>query len=135
MPKLTTIVFDTDCVLCSGMVHFILRHERAPSIRFVGAWSDTGLRLAADHGLSRTDLDETYLVIENGHSFTKSDAGLVVVRHLNAPWSWLGILRIIPKPLRDALYTLIARRRYRWFGHKSQCFRPPMEAVDRFVDT
>ncbi len=132
--QLTTIVFDTDCVLCSGLVHFILRHERAPTLRFVGAWSESGLRLAAEHGLTRADLDETYLVIEDGRAFTKSDANLVVVRHLKAPWSWLAALRVVPKPLRDVLYTMVARRRYLWFGHRPQCFRPPKEMARRFID-
>ncbi len=134
MQRFTTIVFDTDCVLCSGMVHFVLRHERAPTIRFVGAWSQTGLDLAAEHGLTRADLDETYLVVENGRGFTKSDAGIVVARHLKAPWSWLGLLRVVPHPLRDAVYSMIARRRYRWFGHKPKCFLPPPGMADRFID-
>jgi predicted DCC family thiol-disulfide oxidoreductase YuxK len=134
MAEPTTIIFDTDCVLCSGMVRFLLRHERAPTTRFVGAWSKTGLNLAAAHGLSRADLNETYLVIENGRSFTKSDAGIVLARHLKAPWSWLGALRIIPTPLRDACYTFIARRRYRWFGHEPSCFRPAAGMAHRFVD-
>ncbi len=134
MAEPTTIIFDTDCVLCSGMVRFLLRHERAPSTRFVGAWSETGLRLAAEHGLSRADLNETYLVIEDGRGFTKSDAGIVLARHLKAPWSWLGALRVVPKPLRDAGYTFIARRRYRWFGHERKCFRPPAGTADRIID-
>lgn len=134
MPGITTIIFDTDCVLCSNMVHFVLHHERAPNIRFVGAWSHTGQRIAAEHGLSPADLDETYLVVEDGRGFTKSDAGLVVVRHLKAPWSWLAALRIVPKPFRDAVYTMIARRRYRWFGHKPKCFHPPAGMSDRFID-
>jgi hypothetical protein len=57
------VVFDTDCVLCSGMVSFVLAHERAPELRFAGAWSDEGLALAARHGFSRPDLDETFLVL------------------------------------------------------------------------
>jgi predicted DCC family thiol-disulfide oxidoreductase YuxK len=134
MSTVTTIIFDTDCMLCSGMVHFVLRHEKAPTIRFVGAWSATGLRLAAEHGLTPADLDETYLVIENGQGFTRSDASLVVTRKLRAPWSWLGALRLIPRPLRDGIYTMVARRRYRWFGHKPQCFIPPPGMADRFVD-
>ncbi len=128
------MIFDTDCVLCSASVLFVLRHEKAPTIRFVGAWSETGLRLAAEHGLSPADLDETFLLIENGRGFCKSDAGLIVARHLKAPWSWLAALRVMPRPVRDALYSTIARRRYRWFGHKPQCFRPPSGMADRFVN-
>ena len=130
----TTLIFDTDCVLCSGMVHFVLRHERAPDIRFVSAWSETGLRLAAEHDLTRADLNETFLVVEDGRGFTKSDAAFVVARRLKAPWSWLGALRFVPRLLRDAVYGAVARRRYRWFGHKAQCFLPPAAMKDRFVD-
>lgn len=99
-----------------------------------GAALTTGLELAAAHGLSRADLDESYLVIEDGRGFIKSDAGLVVAQHLKAPWSWLSVLRMVPRPLRDGAYAMIARRRYRWFGHKPQCFQPPPGMSDRFVD-
>lgn len=133
MPADTTIVFDTDCVLCSGMVHFVLRHERAPTTRFVGAWSQTGLRLAAAHGLTRADLDETFLVVEHGCGFLKSDAAFVVARHLRAPWSWVGLFRVVPRHVRDAVYTLVARRRYRWFGRKDRCFVPTRDMQGRFI--
>ena len=56
------VVFDTNCVLCSGMVAFILAHERNRALRFVGAWSDEGLALAARHHFSKSDLDQTFLV-------------------------------------------------------------------------
>lgn len=130
----TLVIFDTDCVLCSGFVHFILRHERAPTIDFVGAWSDIGLKLAAEHGLTRADLDQTYLVVENGRGLTKSDASIALLHHLKAPWSWAGCLRLVPRGVRDGVYTLVARRRYRWFGHKANCFLPPAEARARFID-
>jgi predicted DCC family thiol-disulfide oxidoreductase YuxK len=130
----TRIIFDGDCVLCNGMVHFVLRHEKAPTLQFVNAWSQIGLAVAAKHGLSKADLHETYLVVENGQAYTKSDAGLVVLRHLRPPWSWLTVMKIVPRPLRDGVYTLIARRRYRWFGHKIQCFVPPPGTADRFID-
>ncbi|MGD9783559.1 MAG: thiol-disulfide oxidoreductase DCC family protein [Hyphomicrobiaceae bacterium] len=134
MEQRPQIVFDTDCVLCSGFVHFILRHEREPRLQFIGAWSEPGLEIAAAHGLSRADLDETFLVVEHGRSHTKSDAALVIARYLRAPMSWLRLLRVVPRPLRDAAYTFIARRRYRWFGQKESCFRPPPGSGDRFVN-
>src|ERR1700739_851536 len=57
------VVFDTNCVLCSGMVAFILAHERNRALRFVGAWSDEGLALAARHHFSKSDLAQTFLVL------------------------------------------------------------------------
>lgn len=127
------MVFDTDCVLCSGTVAFILRHERDAQLRFVGAWSDEGARLAAEHGFTRSDLDETFLVIDGGRALTRSDAGLAVAAHLRPPWRWLSGLRLLPRPIRDGLYRFVARRRYRWFGRKQDCAVAPPAQRHRFV--
>lgn len=130
----TTIVFDTDCVLCSRWVHFILAHERDRDIHFVSAWSPQGLIIAARYGLGEADLQLTYLVVENGRGHIKSAAGLALLRHLKAPYRWLSVLRILPRPLRDGIYTLVARNRYRWFGRAESCFIPPPGMRHRFVD-
>lgn len=127
------LVFDTDCVLCSGVVAFILAHERAPILHFAGAWSDAGLALAARHGFSRSDLQETFLVIEGDRVLARSEAALEVVGHLRAPWRWFNILRLVPRPLRDAAYTAVARRRYRWFGRRQDCTLVPPGERHRFI--
>lgn len=132
--KDSIIIFDTDCVLCSAWVGFILEHERDQAFLFVSAWSETGATLANVHGMKPADLNETYLVIEGGRGLTHSDAGLAIVRHLHMPWRALGVLRILPKPLRDAVYRLVARNRYRWFGYRAQCFVPPSGQSHRFIE-
>ncbi len=103
-------------------------------MRFVNAWSPTGLALAERHGLDRAALARTYLVIDNGLGLTRSDAGLALLAHLKAPWRWLGWLRLLPRTLRDAAYDLVARNRYQWFGRKAQCFVPTPDMRHRFVD-
>jgi predicted DCC family thiol-disulfide oxidoreductase YuxK len=127
------IVFDTDCVLCSGMVAFVLKYERDRSFRFVGAWSDQGLDLAERHGSSRRDLNTTFLVINGDRVLTKSDAGIEILRHLRRPWCWLAAIRVVPRPVRDAIYSIIARRRYRWFGRREDCTVVPPSERDRFI--
>lgn len=127
------VVFDTDCVLCSRMVAFVLRHERAPSLRFAGAWSEAGRALAARHGFSAADLDETFLVIQGNRVLARSDAALAVLRHLRAPWRWLTVLALVPRPLRDAAYGFVARRRYRWFGRRAGCTVVPPGERHRFI--
>ena len=131
---MTAVLFDTDCVLCSGFVHFVLRHERDTALRFVNAWSEAGLRLAAEHGYDRADLNDSYLVITDEGAYVRSDAGFIILRHLKAPFRWLAILKILPRAWRDAFYDLIARNRYDWFGRKEQCFLPPPEQRHRFID-
>jgi predicted DCC family thiol-disulfide oxidoreductase YuxK len=127
------ILFDTDCVLCSGMVAFVLAHEAGPTVSFVGAWSPEGLALAALHGVTRAELEETFLLIDGPRVAKRSDAALILARHLRAPWRWLGMLAIIPRPLRDAAYRHVARRRYRWFGRRQDCTVVPPGQRHRFI--
>lgn len=115
------------------MVGFILAHERDDRLRFVGAWSFEGRALADRHGFRKEDLDETFLMISDDRALTRSDAGLAILRHLRAPWRWLMVLRIVPRPLRDASYTFLARRRYRWFGRRADCVRVSPEQRHRFL--
>ena len=127
------IIFDTDCVLCSGMVAFVLAHESDRAFYFVGAWSKEGLALAAQYNFTRSDLNETFLVISGGVALTRSDAGIAISNHLRAPWRWLAVLRFCPKVLRDAVYDFVARHRYRWFGRKENCTLVPLDERHRFI--
>ena len=133
MPRPDTVVFDTDCVLCSGMIRFILAHERDRSLRFVGAWSEHGLSLAARHGFTRADLDNTFLVLAGDAVHTRSDAGLLLLGALRSPWRWLAVFQVVPRPWRDAAYSLVARHRYRWFGQAKDCMVVPPGDASRFL--
>jgi predicted DCC family thiol-disulfide oxidoreductase YuxK len=136
MPRIydDCVIFDADCVLCSAWVRFILRHERNHDLRFINSWSNTGLALAAQFGLSRDDLQRTFLVISEDVGLTYSDAGIALLGRLKAPWRWLRIVAIAPRKWRDALYKLVARNRYQWFGRKERCFVPSPDMRSRFID-
>jgi predicted DCC family thiol-disulfide oxidoreductase YuxK len=127
------VIFDTNCVLCSRVIAFILAHERDDTLHFMGAWSEEGLEFAARHGFSQADLDKTYLVVENGTVLTRSDASLAIAAHLKAPWYWLRGLRILPKAMRDAAYNIVAEHRYRWFGERENCTIVPSRQRHRFI--
>jgi predicted DCC family thiol-disulfide oxidoreductase YuxK len=127
------VVFDTNCVLCSGMVAFILAHEQDDALHFVGAWSAEGLGLAARYHFSEADLNDTFLVVRDDTAFAKSDAGMVILSHLRAPWCWLTALRVVPRPVRDAVYSFIAHHRYRWFGRSENCVVVPASQKHRFI--
>ena len=129
----STMIFDGDCVLCSGTVQFILRHERDPELAFATTQSLAGRELAARHGISPGDLDITFVLVEDDRALLRSDAALRVAAHLRFPWRWLAVLRVVPRPIRNTVYTAVARRRYRWFGKRAACFLPPTEQRHRFL--
>ncbi|MBU2166615.1 MAG: DUF393 domain-containing protein [Alphaproteobacteria bacterium] len=128
------VVFDTDCVLCSGMVRFVLAHERGPELLFAGAGSATGIALAERHGFTRADLNDTFLVIEEGRALTRSEAGIAIARRLRRPRRWLAALKVIPRPIRDAVYGFVARHRYQWFGRSPFCLVVEPRHRSRFID-
>ena len=133
LEKGSVVVFDTDCVLCSRWVHFVLAKERRPSLIFIRAWSATGLALANQHGLTVADLQTTYLVVQNGRPLTRSAATIAIFKHLRAPWRWFAVFAVVPSCVRDVLYRWVADHRYAWFGRRDNCFVSPQAARDRFI--
>lgn len=133
--KSTTItIFDTDCILCSRWIRFILRNEATDSIQFASSRKPNGKRLAEKFGISPDALDLTYVVIDGERAHTKSSASLVILGKLNRLWSWLRILGLVPRTIRDRIYDIVARNRLRWFGEEKDCFLPPVEQRNRFLD-
>jgi len=130
---LPIMIFDGECVLCSRTVQFVLRHERDESIRFATTQSAAGREIAEQNGISAAALDLTFVLVEDGKVWVRSDAAFRVARHLRAPWRWLALLRISPRPLRDLAYSVVARRRYGLFGRREHCFMPTPSQRHRFI--
>ena len=91
-----------------------------------------GERLQREHGLDPSVLD-TLVLVEDGRAYRKSSAALRILRRLRWPWTVLFGLIAIPPILRDFVYDLLARRRYRWFGRKGECMVPTPEVRERFL--
>lgn len=127
------IVFDGVCVLCSGFVRLVLRHDRRERFRFLAAQSPLGERLCAELGLQRGGDYETNLVFVGGRPHQKLDAFCVVMEALGWLWRALAVLKALPRPLADWLYDRIARNRYRLFGRRDRCLLPDDEVRARFL--
>lgn len=126
------VVFDGQCVLCSGFVRFVLRNDRHRRMRFLAAQTSLGAALYAHLGL-RADIYETYILIENGRAREKSDAALRIFALLGLPWSALCAGRILPRFARDAVYDRVARNRVKWFGARAHCHLPEATERERFI--
>ncbi len=105
-----TVYFDATCKLCSGAVDFIRRHQRV-SFGFVP------LHVSE----FRDEESGSLIYLEKGKYFRRSDAVFKIARQLKWPYSWLYVLIIVPRPLRDWVYNFVSRNRYRWFGRCETC--------------
>ncbi len=132
-PEHPIILFDGVCNLCSGAVRFVIERDPEAEFRFASLQSERGRALLRRHGLPEDGMD-TMVLVEAGRAYTNSSAALRVTRRLRRPWSWLRALLVVPRPLRDAVYGVVARHRYRWFGRREACLVPGPELRDRFLD-
>lgn len=133
MPEAPAIwLFDSHCLLCSAGVQYTLRHEKRASINFWSIQSEKGRALAQAHGVDPDD-PTTFLFIEDGQALGKSDAIIALSRHLNGSARLVRITRILPRALRDAVYSVIARNRYKWFGKSDSCIVPSAQTRGRFI--
>lgn len=126
-------VFDGYCVLCSGFVDFCLRHDGDGRLKFTSSQSALGHRIVSALGLPHDTLDRTVLLIEGRTVHVRSTAALRSLSHLKGWPRLLRPLLRIPAGLRDPVYDLIARNRYRWFGRRTACYLPTSQTRPRFI--
>jgi predicted DCC family thiol-disulfide oxidoreductase YuxK len=131
-PDDDVILYDGVCVFCSRWIRFVAARDKARRFRFTAIQSGYGTRLAQAFGIDPADPD-TNAVIHGGVAYLKSDAALTVLGALPG-WSWTRALRAVPKPVRDAVYNLVARNRYRIFGKYEACFVADAGFADRVME-
>jgi predicted DCC family thiol-disulfide oxidoreductase YuxK len=123
-------VFDGVCVLCSTGASWLMRFDRNRRVNFTSAQGPLGQALYVHFGLQ---MDESYLLIDQGRAYTASAGYLQLCKVLGGPWHLLRIGSFIPSSLRDWIYAQIARNRYRWFGKTEFCALLTDEERERLV--
>ena len=126
------VLFDGVCHLCDGAVRFILRRENSTLLRFAPLQSEAGKALLMKYGYSENYLDGL-VFIENKRAHDRSSACLRIASKLKLPWKLFVIFLLVPKPLRDLVYRMVAFARYRLFGKKEVCSLPQGEDQARFL--
>ncbi len=128
------VIYDGDCNLCAAIVKFIIPRDRRGIIRFAALQSATVRQWEgiAGHPLP-ANMRNTIIWIERGRIYIRSTAALRMVRRLSGGWPLLSIFLLIPAWLRDPLYSLVAKNRYRWFGKRESCLVAVPEYQDRFL--
>ena len=117
------VLFDGICNLCNASVRFITRHDRNSSIAFASLQSETAKQLLLKMNFDSQKID-SIIFISNEKIFIKSDAAIEIAKQLNGFPYYLKYFQFIPRPIRDFVYDLIAKNRYRFFG-KTCSLQPP----------
>ncbi|MEC5423518.1 thiol-disulfide oxidoreductase DCC family protein [Virgibacillus sp. C22-A2] len=125
------VLFDGECNFCDRSVQFIIKRDKNARYKFASLQGDAGQEIIRQHQVP-AEMDSLILV-ENNSCYYKSSAALRICRNLTGGWKLLSLLLLVPKPIRDYLYEIIARNRYKWFGKRDSCTLPSPEIRKRFL--
>ena len=130
--KKLIILFDGVCNFCNFWVNFLIDRDKKDILRFTALQSEKGNELLKKYNLSTNDFD-TFVLIDDKKFYIKSTAALKVAKILPGLWPALYVFIIIPKPVRNFLYSLVAKNRYKIFGKKDSCRIPTPEERSKFL--
>lgn len=126
------ILFDGVCNLCNAAVQFVIKYDREKLFRFASLQSDAGTLLLRNKYPDSNFPDSIILVI-GSKFYTRSTAALLIARKLGGIISLLYGFIIVPAFIRNLLYKVIAKNRYKWFGRTAECMMPTSELQSRFL--
>ncbi|SEM90722.1 thiol-disulfide oxidoreductase DCC family protein [Paenibacillus sp. OK076] len=126
------VLVDGVCHFCQGLTKWIIKRDPEGKYHFASLQSDVAKQLLEKGNLS-TDSMDTFVLIEDGKYYTRSTAALRLAKGLKFPYPLLYVLIIVPKFIRNAIYNMVARNRYRWFGQDEVCMLPTPDIKDRFL--
>ncbi|WP_129688531.1 thiol-disulfide oxidoreductase DCC family protein [Gottfriedia acidiceleris] len=130
MSERPIILFDGECILCNGAVQFIIKHDQKGYFHFAALQSTFGEKLKKDH--PKLGSIDSIILVQNGKIKIESSAALSIAKNLEGWPKLFYAFMIIPTTIRDYVYRLIARNRFKFFGKNESCMIPSKEIRDRF---
>ena len=130
MSAKAVILFDGVCNFCNSSINLVIRNDKKAYFQFAPLQGEIAQQLVGNRILPTP---ESVILLEDGKIYEKSTAALRIAKKLDGLWPLVYILHIIPKFVRDPIYDLIARNRYKWFGKKETCMIPSPDIRNRFL--
>ena len=127
------IFFDGVCNLCNGFVQFIINRDKNKVFLFAPLQSEAAKSrnlVSSNHSGEY----ESVIYVCGEFQYEKSTAAIKIARDLGGLWTLTGVFYIVPRPIRDWFYKIIAKNRYKIFGMRQSCMVPTPELKDRFLD-
>ena len=128
----TIVFFDGVCVLCNATVQFILKHDKHSRFYFASLQSDVAKEFLL-HYVRDFEQKDSVLLWYKGKIFMESAAILKIAQILGEWFCLFQVFWIVPDFVRDKIYGIVAKNRYRWFGKKETCMIPDEELKNRFL--
>jgi len=128
------VLFDGVCNFCNDSVQRIMKNDKKERFRFASLQSDIGQELTQEHGIDTAQVDSIILIDTGNAYYIKSTAALEIAKRMDGFYPILQIFLILPVSLRDRIYDIIARNRYKWFGKREECKIPSQEEKKRFIE-
>ena len=125
------VLFDGVCKLCNGSVNFIVERDPKGRLKLASLQSNYGRAVLKEHG-KNPDAMDSMMLLEGQRLTVKSTAVIRILKYLGGAWPLCMIALIVPRFIRDFIYDIIAKNRYKWFGKYDTCRLPDPELEDRF---
>jgi len=127
------VFFDGVCQLCNRSVNFLIKQDQKSVLKFASLKSTYAQKVVPKALLNHEKLD-SIIVYSDGEFYDQSTAVLKLCKILGGLYTVFLIGYLLPRFIRDGLYSFIANNRYRWFGKTEQCRVPTAELKERFLD-
>jgi len=124
------VFFDGVCNLCNGFINFIFKYNNNETLQVASLQGETANKYLSTQ---EKEVLSTVIYYRDGKKYTQSSAVLLVFKDMGLPFNLMTIFIIIPKFIRDFIYQMIARNRYRLFGAKETCRLPTESERNRFL--
>ena len=128
------ILFDGVCNLCNSSVQFVIKRDKKDIFRYAALQSEIGQELVNQRQIDTSKVDSIILIEPGVAYYTKSDAALEIAQDLGGLWKLTAVFTWIPTSIRNSIYDLVAKNRYKWFGKQDACMIPTPELKAKFLD-
>jgi predicted DCC family thiol-disulfide oxidoreductase YuxK len=125
------VFFDGECVMCNGFVDLLLKVDPSSRMQVAPLQGETARQLLPPLPTDRAAWSIFYK--DETHLYQESDAFIHICQRLGGLWSVFSLIWLVPRPIRDGIYRMVARNRYRAFGRRSTCRMPSEQEKNRFL--
>lgn len=128
------ILFDGVCNLCNNTVQYIIKHDKKDIFMFAPLQGEAGKKIIDNYNVDTSKTDSIILYNKKNGVLYKSTAALKIASKLTFPIQLLSVFLVVPPFIRNWVYDLIAKNRYRWFGKKDACMMPTDDLKSKFIN-